>query len=269
MYLRIDDQKINVTFTPQFDEISKHTSKPLRTYELTIITRSKSEVDQLNNWISKSKNELQLGDNTGSETTWKIEKSGYTYSESENPVYKFWINVIEKETLNPDRLVIDDNEVFPYYYEEHFIDDSLLIDIKAKVDQALFEKLVDDFQEKETVAVVREGISTEKRMMGLAIITWSLDNNLIKVQIYLSDSDKPENKSGLLAPFMIFGRQIRNLRQETIFQSSIINKLLGLLKEKKVITDAELNQLMTLDNQQGELFTRIIDFSQEEDIDKE
>lgn len=266
MYLKYGDNKLNIAFNPTQDIISNHSGKPLRSLQLILITNSINGVNDILEYIKKSKNRIVLGDNTGEESTWKAGNNGYSYTDNINPIYKLWIDVVQEENLNPESLLIDTLELYPYEYEEDFFDDRLTVDAKVLVDLELFEELISIYYENRSVSVLRKGISEQPREMEIVLGTWSIDGEKRKLWIHLSDINNEPRKTKLFA-FAELGVKNRNLRDQSIAQSHIILQLVELLRQKQLINGDEMDQLLTFDNQPLELFTKKFDFSREDDID--
>ncbi|MHB8191785.1 MAG: hypothetical protein ACYDGL_00730 [Bellilinea sp.] len=266
MYLKYGDNKLNIDFNPTQDVISKHSEKPLRSLQLIFITDSITSVNNILDLIKISNNRIVLGDNTGEESTWKVGNNGYSYTDNVNPIYKLWIDVVQEENLNPESLLIDTLELFPYEYEEDFFDDRLRVDAKVLIDLALFEELISIFYENRSVSVLRKGISEQPREMEIVLGTWSIDGEKRKLWIHLSDINNEPRKTKLF-PLVELGVKNRNLREQSIAQSHILLQLVELLRQKQIINGDEINQLLTFDNQPLELFTRKFDFNRDDDID--
>jgi len=267
MYIKIGTTKIPADLNPQMDEISKHTGKTLKCFRVSIIVKSRVIVDEITDLLSKPRNQVTIGDDSGKEVDWKVRNSGYSYHDTESPIYNYWIDVIEIEDLNVEKLIIDDLELVPYYYNEVFFKDYLNINTKVKIDKETYESLVDLFLQKKDIEVTRIPLSNERRNMGLVLGSWSEDNDMFKVWVLLQDISEDKDKNNEFDVNRLIGSQLANLARESIAKSNAISKLLGIMKDNNQLSEKDFSELTSILNSPYEASSRRYDFSREEDID--
>lgn len=228
-------------------KISKHTSEELISFDIKINIKGKENKEEWLDIIKNSnKNPIKRLDESGNvigEYIGNYKGISYQNEESSDTIYATDIELVEKEQLDIDKLIIGDIETVPYKYKEEFnptIDDEYLI-IEGKTtmsDDESFHKFKEYIVKSKYFSVVRVGINEDPLQMRFGNVIWSENENTQKIDFVLVEKKYDEiTDSSIKKP------QLPNITKDLAYKSKFLDELIELLIDKEIITEEEISAL--------------------------
>jgi hypothetical protein len=249
---------INTFCTAEGSFISRHTGKPLKSLEVVFKT------DEHIEWAREFANSgavVKTDEPEGKQ--WRIGKNDSMETVG-SPDVEFTWELLEAESLQPTALILDGWALKPYKYAEEFI--GSVLQITARIEVTAEEK--DRFRDMpECFQVVREGVDERSRMMRFGQCLWARSGENFRIGFWLFDKElyDKERTHGFNEP-----RQ-SNTVARIIRTSMELRGLLGLLVEKGVLSQADVEKVQNLDRKEVSLETWTQDYVADLDewLDKE
>lgn len=192
---------------------------------------------------------------------WTVMNSSYYYTEG-NPVVRYIFDIEEIEDLNIKSLLINSLKLTPYEYTEEIDgskDDMLIIKTQIEIGLDEWDTLTEQYHANKFLSVKRHGISPKKKKMRFGKFIWSHSaEKRIKCAISLYEQkDSEYRESSNLKP------EMDNLKKISLSTSNNLDNLLNILKEKKILDEKEIQQILSLPKT-----INIIKFGEVEDLDE-
>ncbi|NMM61190.1 hypothetical protein HBE96_00415 [Clostridium sp. P21] len=242
MLLEILDRCINITATNEDQILSRHTGNLLLRFSCNINLKGDDLQNRFNKFINSKKCINEVDNEKNILRTFKIVNSSYSYIQNNEPtLYKYTIQLEENEELKIDTLVIEGQDIKPYYYEEQVDKDSIIISTKIKITDDELSKLKESVKGKQYFDVVRKGIDDKPIQMRYGKVLWSQHNSFTKQYITLVeksyDMNNTDNFKGMYYP------EFNNMQEILIYSSEYLENLTNLLIEKNILSETEVEKV--------------------------
>lgn len=259
MILELNDRQYILRIDKSETVPSRHTRADL--HRMDVRTRITHPEDKATLVTLLGKNGfLPIGE-PGNIQQWKLLGSSYSF-QNEREGYDFSLEILENESLDLKALVLNDLEVQPYYYEEKFEGEDLVIRAKVKADENLQKRLLLLQKNGDVVTVVRSGIDTRAITMRFGGGFWSRSPDGAKMEINLFEPTDAKTSSGM----NFFAHQYAKAREFGVKNMTMMASLLELLEVKKVLTSEEAAGLREGWKEHSEEF--LLEYSRVQDLDK-
>jgi hypothetical protein len=229
---------ISATLKVRGSYTSPNTECRLGRLEVELETQTPNEKMLIKELLqSRQAVETKAGD--GTTVRWRIQENRHSFTSGSRTETHAW-ELFQIEDLELSGLYVDEMEFVPYEYGERFHNGKLQITARLKISQAEHECLR---HKNEYVKVIREGINSTPREMRLGgRMLWSRKDDVVKIQVSLSDKD-PEDNLG----HSIFDPE-RSSDAIGVATSLIrIESLVEILKQKQVLTEPDAEQVLNVE----------------------
>jgi hypothetical protein len=235
--LAIGDQSVRAEVEDEDATNSLHTGRPLRTLRVSFDVQG----DALNDAIVEglnSEDRITVDDGTAAAS---FEKTNNTWSYTSGvSIYHHNVELREVEDVKPTSVGLLGVDLVPYEYEERVDRGGILIEMKVRVTQPENELLEQQIATDDFFPVVRHGIEDRPREMRFGKCIWSEDGEHIKQSLVLVEKVVDETPS----PFQgWFEPESHRTQEMTAGTRELLNALLGLLAEKNVLSNADIEDI--------------------------
>ncbi len=247
MILQFDDKKIEVKEEYIKTVVSKSTGNELNAYRFKIRVAGKEKFEDFKNKMNMYKEECisQIDDNGNILAKYNVGTWSYRYYneyDSEDTNYLCDVEIIQREELKTDILIIEgiENEVLKYKEEYDNYNKAIVIRAIIKNTEEQRKKINKAIGENKYFKVVRPGINNEILEMRFGKTIWSKHEDYIKRSITLVEKKYDENekiKRPLLWP------ELNNMMGIIAKNTVYIEKLEKILKENNIITNENIEEI--------------------------
>lgn len=236
MNITLAGYEIPVSILDRSNSISPHTDREVEQIKVNVTIRGEEINEKVADYLQSVKKEAIISKEGQITKKWKLNNSSYGFTNTREQV-DYTLELEEIEEFKLAKLILDDLELTPYLYEENFdYNNDLTIEGRVLLSEAQFKK-VKELMEKDSITIIRQGISERPRQMRLLIDAWSKNEKNIKLQFSLNDL-KDDKKLNPLR----FLREAINL---VIKQDQLIEQLANLLIQKGILKKEEYEGMKT------------------------
>lgn len=266
--LKAMDGVIALRETETSKKESPFTGRQLRVVEGNANAAGKREHEVVYSALNEREPLVSVDDQGKENGSWRSRVKQYSISDGR---YVYTVVLNEVEMIQADRLILGKRlELKPYHYEEsEALTDTGVVEIRCRVEIAPdeTERLFEFMNSGDTYfPVVREGVTTEPRVMRFGRCTWSRDDEanvdrhalLLIDRAYDDHMDSGKTAVGLGSDYAA--------RAHLAFEMEYLRGALDLLEEKDVITHGERQQLVASADSKAK--RREMDFCRVSDIDE-
>ncbi len=246
--------------------LSKHTGRELKYIQVSLVEKGKEANERLLETLNTGRDiGIDSTDGKGNVLSkWRMKNNSYNYSD-DNHISNYYhsIELEEMEDLKMTTLEIAGLILNPYYYDEKFDEDALIIEAKVKLSGPQFTELKEVMKKTDYFPVIRHGINEEPREMRFGSTSWSEEKDNIKHEILLVEKsyDNKDRKSKVL-----YEPQMSNIQTMLATDTEILEELISTLTAKNLLSIEDVNQIRL--KASDRLWERKREFDRMKDIDK-
>jgi hypothetical protein len=237
--LTIGDQSVRTVVEDEDVTSSLQTGRPLRTLRVGFDVQGEALNDAIVEGLN-SGDRITVDDG---KTAASFEKTNNMWSHTSGVnIYHHSIDLREVEDIKPTSVELLGLDLVPYEYEERVDGDGIVIEMKVRVTLTENELLEQHIGAGAFFPVIRHGTEERPRQMRFGKCIWSDDGEHIKQYLVLVEKvvDEADEGHPLVDAFEPEGRRTRGMTVET---RELLEALLGLLAEKDVLSNADIEDI--------------------------
>lgn len=251
-------------------EISPHTHKELQSFSiyLNIIGESDNDIVQEKLSDYETGKIFSVNDDITKVKEYKLVNTSCSYSNNQSDqetVYGYTLDLKEVEKLNIESLTLGETEVFPYEYEEEYIEEkeALIIITKIEVPEKTIIELQKLDENTQYFEVLRNGISNNKIKMRFGKGIWSRNDGKIKQKLILVEENYDKDSTPSV---IVHEPDLTNMKKMLAQTKNENDELIKLLLSKDLISEEDIEKIRT--ESKNNFIKTNRNFSEVDDLDK-